>query len=120
MKRERIVLCDAFCDGMPWQNSGVGVRYGVLNGVNIDPIICFLTLFNVLNVDVDPGGGGNDNIDIKLDDKYTSKAGGGKLGIDDFELLKVLGKGSFGKVRVLGLGVWEGGFGGDAWCYCYL
>ena len=48
------------------------------------------------------GSGGNDNIDIKLDDKYTSKAGGGKLGIDDFELLKVLGKGSFGKVRCLG------------------
>jgi serine/threonine protein kinase len=43
-----------------------------------------------------------DTVEIALDLKFTHK-GGEKMNIDNFELLKVLGKGSFGKVMLVRL-----------------
>jgi len=39
-------------------------------------------------------------MEISLDSKFTTE-GGKKLGIHSFELIKVLGKGSFGKVMLV-------------------
>jgi len=47
--------------------------------------------------------GDSESVDIKLPASSTSggSGAGGKICIDDFELLKVLGKGSFGKVMMV-------------------
>lgn len=50
-----------------------------------------------------PGGtdDGGDGPEMSLPDSLTTLASGAKVSIEDFDLIKVLGKGSFGKVMMV-------------------